>query len=354
MSTFLFCGTYTQKTKNEHRGEGIFAYRFDTNKGSLELTSASNAGWNPSFLRVHPNKRYVYTVNELVEGQISALALNTDSGSLTLLNSQPTRGAHPCYVSFDPSGKFALVSNYSSGSLAVYPIDEDGRLGAMCGFVEHVGSGPNKGRQERAHAHSIAFDLSGRYALAADLGIDRMLLYQLDPSTGALNLADLWGAAMRPGAGPRHFTCHPGGDVIYVANELDSTVTVCRWEAADGTLFPVQNLSTLPDGFTGENTVADIHLDPKASMLYVSNRGDNSLTVFRVVEGGELERLGFVSCGGKWPRNFTLDASGKWLLCANQYSDNIAVFQVDPDGMPQATGDSISVSSPVCLEFVDL
>jgi 6-phosphogluconolactonase len=353
MSTFVFVGTYTQKGKNEHRSEGIYAYEFDAENGKLVLSAASHAGLNPSFVRMHPDRRHLYVTNELVEGHVSALAVDPSTGALTLINSQPTRGAHPCYVSYDPSGKFMLVSNYSSGSLAVFPIADDGRLEPMSAFVEHVGSGPNKHRQERAHAHSIGFDLSGKYILAADLGTDRVLVYRLNPATGELALAELWGAAMRPGAGPRHFTCHPNGKVIYVANEVDSTVTACRWDAGTGSLVPFQNLHTLVEGFTGENTVADIHLAPDGSWLYVSNRGDNSLAVFRVAANGSLKRIAIVGCGGNWPRNFAIDPTGKWLLAANQYSGNIVVFKLTPQGIPVEIGESISIPSPVCLDFVE-
>jgi 6-phosphogluconolactonase len=354
MSTFVFAGTYTQKSKTEHRSEGIFAYRFHSTSGELTLSAASHAGLNPSFVRMHPNKRFLYTVNELGDGQASSLAVDVSTGALTLLNSQPTRGAHPCYVSIDPAGKFMLVSNYSSGSLAVFPIEADGRLAPMSGFVEHGGTGPDPRRQERTHAHSIGFDLSGKHVLAADLGIDRVFVYRLNAGSGELVLGDLWGAAMRPGAGPRHFTCHPNGKIIYVANEVDSTVTVCSWNDAIGSLAPIQNLTTLPDGFAGDNTVADIHLDPASRTLYVSNRGDNSLAVFRVKPDGLLERVGIVSCGGNWPRNFAIDPSGQWLLCANQFSNDIVVFRLHPEsGMPEASGVAVSVTAPVSLEFAE-
>lgn len=352
MSTFVFAGTYTQKNKTEHRAEGIYAYRFDPTNGTLTLSAASQAGLNPSFLRMHPNGNYLYAVNELGEGQVSALAVDKASGGLRLINSQPTQGAHPCYISFDPGGKFALVSNYSSGSLAAFPIGADGRLEPMSSFVEHGGSGPNKSRQERTHAHSVGFDLSGRFVLAADLGIDRVFVYTL--KDGKLRLGDLWGAAMRPGAGPRHFACHPNGKVIYVANEVDSTVTTCSWTAENGSLVPCQNLSTLADGAASGNTVADIHLNPDGSRLYVSNRGDNSLAVFAVNSEGMLERMGIVSCGGNWPRNFAVDPSGKWLLCANQYSNHVVVFHLDAQGMPVHSGQVIDVPSPVCLDFAQL
>jgi 6-phosphogluconolactonase len=353
MSTFVFAGTYTQKSKTEHRDEGIYAYRFDAENGKLVLSAASHAGWNPSFVRVHPNRRFLYATNESSEGRVSSLAVNPSTGALTLINSQPTRGAAPCYISFDPHGKFILVSNYSSGSLAVFPIAEDGHLEPMSSFIEHIGTGFNIQRQERAHAHSIGFDLSGNFVLAADLGIDRVLVYRLNSATGELALGELWGAAMRPGAGPRHFACHPNGKVIYVANELDSTVTACVWDGGKGFLAPIQNLPTLAEGYSGDNSVADIHLSPDAHRLYVSNRGDNSLAVYEVDENGALEQLAIVDCGGNWPRNFAIDPSGKWLLVANQYSENIVVFKLDAQGIPVQSGEVIPVPSPVCLDFVE-
>lgn len=356
MTKYAYVGTYTQEERGKpHRKEGIYVYRRDAESGKLSLVSTVDSKENPSFLRLHPNKRFLYAVNELAEGEVSAFAIDPGTGRLTRINSQPTLGVHPCYISYDPAGRFAMISNYSSGSLAVFPIQADGQLAPMSGFVEHKGSGPNQGRQERAHAHSIAFDPSGQFVLAADLGIDRILVYTLDGEHGKLALHELPGAEMRPGSGPRHFVFHPNGKILYGANELDGTVTVCTWDSQKGRLTPVQHISTLPADFKGENTVADIHLDPAAKTLYVSNRGHNSLAVFRVNGDASLTLLEITSCGGNWPRNFAVDPDGKWLYVANQYSGNLVLFRLDPDtGRPIPTGDAYELPSPVCIELAEL
>ena len=355
MSLYTYIGCYTDQGKGEpHRPEGIILCKVDAETGRLDLIARFASNESPSFLRLHPNRKNLYAVNELVAGKVSAFEVDPASGALTVMNSQPTDGAHPCYISYDPSGKFALISNYSSGSLAVFPIGEDGRLAPHSDLVVHGGSGPNKGRQERPHAHSIAFDPSGKYAIAADLGIDRLLVYRLDSGSGKLVLNDLSGAATQPGAGPRHFTFHPNGGILYCGNEVNNTVTVCTWDSSKGILVPVQVLPTLPADFIGESTVADIHLNPAATRLYVSNRGHNSLAVFAVRADGTLSALGQVSCGGNWPRNFAIDPSGTWLFAANQYSNDVVTFRIDgEDGMPRETGQVLQVLSPVCLELVE-
>jgi 6-phosphogluconolactonase len=356
MTQYAYVGTYTQDEHGkEHRAEGIYIYQVDPASGKLSLKSKALARENPSFLRMHPSKKYLYAVNELVEGKVSSFAVNPANGELTWLNSQPTKGMHPCYVSFDPAGKFMLIANYSSGSLAVFPILPDGTLAPMSDLIEHQGKGPNPHRQERAHAHSIAFDPSGKFALAADLGIDQILVYRLDPVTGKLSLNDPPHARMHPGAGPRHFSFHPNGNILYCANELDGTVSVCQWNDQTGILSPYQTLPTLPAGFTQDNTVADIHLDSSAKTLYVSNRGHNSLAVFRVLADGSLTPLTILPCGGNWPRNFALDGQGKWLYVANQYSSDLVQFRLNPDsGLPEATGEVYAIPSPVCVEIVTL
>jgi 6-phosphogluconolactonase len=350
-----YIGTYTQSERGEeHRKEGIYLCQVDSTTGQLSIQSKAVSNENPGFLRLHPNRRFLYAVNELVKGGVSSFAVDPSSGDLTLLNSQATDGVHPCFVQFDPEGKFMLVSNYSSGSLAVFPIRPDGKLDPHSDLVTHVGSGPNLDRQERAHAHSLAFDPSGKYVIAADLGIDRLLVYKLDTERGKLILNDLSGAVTQPGAGPRHFTFHPNGRILYSANELNGTVTVCSWDSSRGLLTPVQVVPTLPVEFKGENTVADIHLDPTAKTLYVSNRGHNSLAVFRIASDALLTPIGHVGCGGNWPRNFAVDPGGKWLYVANQYSNHVVTFQIDAkSGMPQETGKVLQVPSPVCIELVD-
>lgn len=353
MTRHAFIGTYTKsKRGEEHRKEGIYLCKVDSGSGQLSVQSMVVSNENPSYVRLHPGRRYLYAVNELDKGRASSFAVDPSTAELTLLNSQPTGGATPCFAGYDPEGKFLMVANYSSGNLTVFPIRADGKLDPHSDLVTHVGSGPYLGKQ--AHAHSIAFDPSGAYAIAADLGIDRLLVYKLDRVHGILNLIEGSGAAAKPGAGPRHFIFHPNGQILYCANELNSTVLVCSWDGSKGLLTPVQDISTLPVGFAGENAVADIHLNPSASTLYVSNRGHNSLAVFRVAADGELTSMGHVGSGGKIPRNFAVDPGGKWLYVANQNSNNVVSFRIDSEsGMPQETGNVLQVPSPVCIELVD-
>jgi len=201
MNRYIYVGTYTQTGRGlAHRPEAIYQYRFDPADGALALLGAARDTLNPSFLAVHPTRRYLFAANELTEGQVSAFAIQARSGALAYLNSQPTRGAAPCYLTCDPSGRWLLAANYSTGSLTVHPIAPDGRLGEMAAFIQHEGAGPDSSRQERPHAHSVRFDPTGRFVLAADLGIDQVLVYRLDESTGMLSLHHPPGVRLEAGA----------------------------------------------------------------------------------------------------------------------------------------------------------
>jgi len=357
MKKIIYTGTYTQQGRSGgHRPEGIYHFLFNEDTGELTPAGATLDIHNPSFLTAHPNKRFLYAANELGEGAVSAFAIKPEDGSLTYLNHQPTGGAAPCYVSCDPDGRYLMAANYSSGNIAAYPILEDGSLGEMSGFVQHEGDlGPNKGRQERTHAHSIRPDPSGRFVLAADLGLDKVLVYRLDEN-GALVPNDPPYGEMPAGAGPRHFDFSQDGRFIYVANELDSTVTACTWDSQSGRIAAFQTISTLPAGYTEPTTVADIHLAPDGAFLYASNRGHDSLAIFQVDgQTGRLEGRGHASTGGKTPRNFAIDPSGRFAYAANQDSDNIVAFRVDPkSGALTPTGQVVSAGKPVCLLFVDI
>ena len=357
MNHYVYVGTYTQTGRGQdHRPEGIYQYRFNPLDGSLSLVGAARDTLNPSFLAVHPNRSFLYAANELGEGTVSAFAIQPGTGALTFLNSQPTGGAAPCYISCDPTGRWLMVANYSSGNLAVYPLEQDGSLGSMSDSIQHGGSlGPDGSRQERAHAHSIRFDPSGNFVLAADLGLDQVFVYRLDALSGKLFLNEPPGGVFAPGAGPRHFDFDPEGSFVYVANELDSTVVACTWDNLRGLITPIQTLSTLPSSFSGENSVADIHLTPDGAYLYVSNRGHNSLAVYAVNRhAGFLDAHGHVPTGGESPRNFAIDPSGSYVFAANQLTHNIVAFrQVSTDGSLVPTGQVVAVPSPVCVLFVE-
>ncbi|HET8631087.1 MAG TPA: lactonase family protein [Thermomicrobiales bacterium] len=358
---WVYVGTYTAAEPYARgRAEGIYAYRLDPDSGALTRAFTLPGVVNPSYLAVAPDGRALYAVNEAPEfegqagGGVSAFARDPASGRLTALDRQPSHGTDPCYVSVDHSGRVALVANYTSGSVAAYPLGADRGLGAATSVHQHAGSGPNPKRQAGPHAHSIQPDPTNRFALAADLGLDRVLVYRLDPARGTLEPDDPPAAALPPGSGPRHLAFHPDGRHVYVIGELDSTLTACIWDAERGTLEPFQTVSTLPAGFAGVNSCADVHVAPSGRFVYGSNRGHDSVAVFAVDQAtGALEPAGHTPTGGRTPRNFAITPSGAFLLAANQDTDSVVTFRLDgATGQLASTGQVTSVPSPVCLTLV--
>lgn len=350
----IYVGTYTEATGSE----GIYLLRLERRSGKLRRVGSVDGGANPSFLAIHPNGRVLYAVNEvetsngIATGGVSAFTVATGTGALTRMNEQVSGGGAPCYVSVDGSGRVVLVANYLGGSVAVLPVEADGSLAPAAQVVKHTGAGPNAERQEAPHAHCIVTDPSNRYALAVDLGTDRVYVYRLDIGAKSLRHVEGGDAVMRAGAGPRHIAFHPTLPFVYVANELDSTVATLRFDAERGALSSVDIRSTLPSGWTGSNYPADIHIAPSGRTLYVSNRGHNSLAVFSVAQSGVPALDQVVSTEGDWPRNFSLDPSGRWLLVANQRSNSIVVFARDAEsGRLTPSGQRIELPSPVCLQF---
>ncbi|HMI54653.1 MAG TPA: lactonase family protein [Gemmatimonadaceae bacterium] len=351
----LYVGTYTEGG----RSDGIYLVRMDPRSGKLRRVGSVNAGANPSFLAIHPNGRVLYAVNELEKyngratGAVSSFAIASDTGALTRRNVQPSEGGAPCFVSVDRSGRVVLVANYVGGNVALLPIQADGSLAPATKVVQHTGRGPNGERQSAPHAHCIVADPSNRFALAADLGVDRVFVYRLDLDGKSLRHIESGDAVMRSGAGPRHIAFHPTLPLVFVANELDSTVATLRFDRERGTLSPLDIRSTVSAGWTGTNYPADIHVASSGRTLYVSNRGHNSIAVFSVAKStGALTLDQVVSTEGDWPRNFTLDPTGRWLLVANQRSGSIVVFRCDQkSGRLTPTRERIALPSPVCLRF---
>jgi 6-phosphogluconolactonase len=345
----IYIGTYTEGT----RSEGIYLVRMDRRSGELRRLGAVKSGANPSFLTIHPNGRVLYAVNEHEQnGAVSAFAIVKGIDGLTTLNEQPSEGGAPCYVSVDKSGRAALVANYMGGNVALLPIESNGAL-APAHVVQHTGKGPNAERQEAPHAHCILPDPSNRFALAADLGADRVFVYRLDLEGKSLRHVENGDAVIHPGAGPRHIAFHSTLPLVFVANELDSTVATLRFDSGSGTLTPQGASSTLPTGWTGTNYPADIHVAANGRTLYVSNRGHNSIAVFSVAEKtGALRLEQVISTEGDWPRNFSLHPTGQWLLVANQRSDSVIVFGRDEkNGRLTLTSQRLTIPSPVCLRF---
>jgi 6-phosphogluconolactonase len=348
----VYVGTYTSRG-----AEGIYAYRYDPGTGTLAPLGVTSGIANPTFLALHPDRQHLYAVNEVAEtdgqpgGALSAYAIEPSSGSLTFLSRQSTVGTGPCHVAVDQTGRYAMAANYGSGSVAMLPILEDGSLGEACDFHQHSGSGPDPRRQQGPHAHSVTIDPSNRYAFVADLGMDKMMVYRLELEQGKLVPNDVPWASACAGAGPRHSCFHPNGSRAYVINELGSSVTAFAYDSAQGTLRELQTVSTLPEGFEGHNTCADIHLSQSGAFLYGSNRGHDSIATFAVAQDdGTLTLLGHQSTLGKTPRNFGLAPNGDFVLAANQDTDNIIAFGVNAEtGQLVPTGYETQVPAPVCI-----
>lgn len=350
----VYVGTYTGKGSR-----GIYAFEFNLRTSEVTPVRLVAETPNPSFLSIHPSARFLYSVNEIwggeKEGTVSAFAIQPD-GSLQFLNKQPSKGVGPCHLTVDKTGKFVLVANYGSGSIAVIPILPDGRLGEPTCSIQHEGKSVNPQRQEGPHAHSINLDPANKFAIVADLGIDKLLVYRFDAVKGILEPNDPPFLATAAGAGPRHIAFHPNGKFVYAINELNSTVTAYRYDNARGVLTELQTVSTLPEGFTEGNTTAEIQVHPSGRFLYGSNRGHDSIAVFKIDEAtGELSPLGHQLTQGKTPRNFGIDPTGAYLFAANQDSDNIVVFRINlQSGKLEPTGLVIEVPTPVCVKFLPL
>ena len=342
----LYVGTYTSG-----KSEGIYLYRMDQMTGELKRAGSVKSE-NPSFIALDPGKRFLYAVNEKPEGMVSAFRIDRRTGELSFVNQQSSQGADPCHLSVESGGRSVLVANYTSGTLAVLPIQRGGSLGAAIDVKQHEGFGPRE-QQKGPHAHCIKLDRANRHAFAADLGIDKLMIYRFNASTGRLEPAKQASAFLHAGAGPRHLAFHPHGKYLYVINELDSSLTTFKYNASQGTLTAFESVSTLPHDFTGTSYCADIHVAKSGRFLYGSNRGHNSIVVFAIdSRSGRLGLVEHVSTEGKWPRNFTIDPSGRFLLVANQHTDNVVTFRIDQQtGRLTPTGQATEIPTPVCLQF---
>jgi 6-phosphogluconolactonase len=352
----VYVGTYT-----DHGSKGIYAYRFDSSTGKLTSLGLAAESKEPSFLAADSGGRFLYAVNETESyngqptGAVSAFAIQPETGKLSLLNQVSSQGADPAHITLDRTGKYALVSNYTSGSVAVFAVPKDGRLGEITSFVQHKGSSVNPERQKGPHAHAIALSLDNRFAVVADLGLDQLLIYSFEAAKGTLR-ANPQIVKASPGAGPRHLVFSVDGRFLYVLNEMQSSVAAYSYNSASGALHELQTISALRKGFSGENTAAEIEIHPSGKFLFASNRGADSIAVFAIdSHTGLLTHVESDPTAGKTPRNFAIDPTGLWLFAANQDSDDIVVFRIDREtGRLKPTGDVFHVPSPVCLKFVAL
>ena len=350
----MYVGTYTRETS-----AGIYAYRFDSESATAEEVGLVAEMREPSFLALHPTGQYLYAVSETDDfdengsGSVVAFRISESSGALSKLNEVSSRGGWPCHLNIDASGRMLIVANYKGGNIASLPINEDGTVGEATSFFQHDGSGVHQ-RQDQAHAHSADFSADNRFAFFSDLGLDQVKIYRADPRAATLAPHDPSSVSVEAGSGPRHFALHPNGRSAYGVNELSSTVTVYDYDAEAGALSVAQTVSTLPEGFEGENYTAEIHVHPSGKFVYASNRGHDSIAVFAVDPStGRLTPTEQVSTNGEWPRNFAFSPDGRYLLVANQDSDNIVVFSLDSEtGALTATGTDLAIDAPVCLLFL--
>ena len=361
---FVYVGTYTAEAGSTSKG--IYAYRFDSDTGELASIGVAAETANPSFLAVHPNQRFLYAVNETgnyqgqKSGAVSAFSIDHTTGKLTLLNEVASKGADPCYITVDKTGKYVLVANYTGGSVAVFPVLEDGRLGEATAFIQHTGHGADPERQEGPHAHSIDLSPDERFAIVDDLGLDETLVYRFDRAKGSLTLNDpqiyTTLAKADPGAGPRHFAFNPNGKFAYVVNEIQSTVSVLSYDGSAGVLRRLQTISTYPKDFSAHNDDAEIQVQPSGKFLYASNRGHDSIAVFAIdPDKGTLTLVEYASTKGRTPRSFEIAPGGSLLFAANEKSNNIVVFSIDAKtGRLKPTGKVLDVSEPVCVKFVPI
>ncbi|WP_435006589.1 lactonase family protein [Tundrisphaera lichenicola] len=355
--TRVYIGTYTAPNKSK----GIYLLELDPETGALVSKGVAAETTSPSFLALHPNGRYLYAANEVDQfagkkaGAVTGFEVDPKTGTLKTLNARTSGGTGPCYVTVDPTGSVVLVANYGGGSLEALPIQDGGKLGEPTSFIQHKGSSVIKGRQSSPHAHSIDLDVSGKLAVASDLGLDKLMIYRLDPKSGTLAPNVPPYEEMAPGSGPRHFAFHPDGRHAYVINEIDCTVTVLDFDTTRGALSRIQTISTRkPDAPKNNNSTAEILVHPSGRFVYGSNRGDNTLAIYSVEPAsGKLTLVGFQPTGGKTPRSFGIDPTGRFVLAANQDSDTVVVFKVDAQtGQLQQVGDPVQVPSPVCVKFV--
>lgn len=338
----------------------IHAYRFDSQSGQLKLLQRTTDVENPFFLAISPDHRFLYAIDAKEFGGqeeefVAAYAIESDNGKLRRLNRQGARGTASCYLAVDASGQSVLVANYSSGTVAALPVRDDGSLSPSASFIQHSQENDDAQSKNVAKAHSIVVSPDNRFALAADLGINQILNYRLDPATAKLTANEAQPfVQLPPGSGPRHLTFHPNGQRVYVINELGNTVTFFDYATDTAKLTERQTISTLPDDFSGKSFTADLKITPDGKFLYGTNRGHDSIAIFRIAGDGELQRVGIEPSLGKGPQNLLITSDGRWLMCANMPGNNLVVFAIDANtGALKATGEPISIPMPSCIRSLE-
>lgn len=348
----VYVGTF-----DDRGSEGLYVFEFDRESGGMNLIQTVSDRQGPNFQAIHPGGGYLYSVSgeafseDTQHGTISAYQIHPNTGMLKIINEQSVEGRGTAHVSVDPLGEFAYVSNYSEGNLSVFRISENGGVSEAVDVVQHEGSSVNERRQNSPHVHSMIPSADGKFIYVSDLGTDQILIYQVNRTTGELSPAEVPYVESTPGSGPRHFTIHPGGEVAYSAEELSSTVAVFSVDKSTGSLTQIQRVTMLPEDYEGNNSAADIHLSPDGRFLYASNRGHDSLVIYRVdAATGTLTLVGHEPTRGSHPRNFMMDQFGEYVLVANRDDDNVVVFNRNKEtGELSFSGEEINVPMAVCV-----
>ena len=353
----LYVGTF-----NERDSKGIYVFEFNRSDLSFTLIQTIGGKVGPSFLDTDPKGNYLFSVNgtgigdNKRWGSVTSYKINRKNGKLSKKNVVSAYGGGPCHIVIDKTGTRALISNYGSGNVVMLPISNTGLLGEEAVTIQHSGSSVNEARQKKPRVHSIKLSNDNKYAYVSDLGIDKVMIYELDAEMGSLKPAPIPYVDIKPGSGPRHFSYHQNLPYAYVINELLNTVTAFKVDKQNGSLTTIQNITTLPELFNDVSYCADIHIHPNGKFLYGSNRGNNTIVVFSIdQDSGKLKPVDHTSTKGDWPRNFMIDKNGKLLLVANQKTDDIYVFEIDEKtGKLTDTGVKLTVPAPVCLKILNL
>lgn len=353
----LYVGTYSVRGS-----EGIYIFQLDRAKKILKPLQTVPSLESPTYLAIHPTGKFLYSVNrgkanvEDNGGSVSSYAIDQKTGRLSGLNHRSSYGDAPCYISIDKTGSHAFICNYAKGNLVVLPLFKDGLVGIATDAKKYVGKGVNEKRQEEPHIHSATISPDNKFLYVCDLGTDKIYIYQYDAAMGKLNATPTGELNVSPGSGPRHLTIHPNGKYMYLVEEMKSAVCVLEVDKLTGNLTILQDtVRALPESFAGTNTSADIHINSKGNFLYMSNRGHNSISIFSVAQDGTIALVGQQGTGGKTPRNFMIDPKGEFMIVANQDSDTILMYKIDPKtGKLTGIGKPIKVPSPVCLKLLRL
>lgn len=357
----VYIGTFTNFNRKDTGSKGIYIAHFDTDTGKFGPFTLAFAGDNPSFLTLAPDRKHLYATSEVAQtdgqphGAVYAFSVDSTTGALKLLNRASSGGPGPTHIAITPDGKTVAVSNYDNGSIASLPVHADGTLGEPATYLVHSGKSADPKRQDHGYAHSVNFSADGRFLYSDDLGTDKLYSYAVDSAHATLTELNPPSVSIKPGSGPRHLAIAPDNRHAYMMTEMASSVFVFDYNAAKGSFTETQMISSLPPGFTGTSSGAEVAVHPNGRFVYVSSRGPDTISLFRVDPAtGKLTFVEMVSTQGKVPRHFTLDPSGNWLIAANQNSDSVVVYRVDTNtGHLTPVGAPNQVSAPVCILFAN-